>query len=476
MLRLIFSTIAILLSVEFASADTCAQAVQTCSSRSTITVAGVPITSVCTSVARTEDCVRDVPENTCETFDGLVVPGSTPLGDNQCHLVSETCVRSTAGVCDKYEKVYNCWNGPGDVPSTTLLSRDFHNFDENLTDNCSALEGDANCSLDRTETSQGADTRDINELAVSRSWWQKTRVYDCTDNNFEDTCDAYEDSPVCTAFETPSCLAYAPDGSCQYQQWVYECDGDSSFEANCEAINVCIGDNCDGIEQEPSNDYPESAAWLNFLDDLAKTSACEANETSTDTGTGDGGDGGILGGGTGTDTGTTEEEECGTVDEPNLDRNPEIFGGEILNCDFHVTKNCCSDAYTDGRCNDDERTLKDRRDAGAAHYMGLGCAYRVLGICLTEHYEYCTYKSKFARVFQEQAHKQTGAQFRWLTSDPCPALTLEQLESLDVNQMDLSEVFGDMLNNVDQPVEEFIVEQLQNEMGGYLGQAQDTLE
>jgi hypothetical protein len=37
-------------------------------------------------------------------------------------------------------------------------------------------------------------------------------------------------------------------------------------------------------------------------------------------------------------------------------------------------------------------------------------------------------------------------------------------------------VFGDMLNNVDQPVEEFIVEQLQNEMGGYLGQAQDTLE
>jgi len=457
MLRLIVLLILSLIVTTEAIADSCSPSGQFCSKRGNVTVAGVTIYNVCTEVAKTEDCIRNTPLNTCNTFEPITISPATTLGNNQCHLTSEVCVRSTAGKCDKYERTYRCWNGPAQAPYAQNTARTFHNFNENLSDNCSALEADGNCQLDSTAITQGSETRHINQLAVNRSFWQKTRTYDCTNNSYEDTCGDYENNPVCVQKDVGSCLAYDDQGNCQYEQYIYECDADSSFEANCEAINVCIGDNCSGVAQEPSNDYPKAAAWLNLLDDMADKNKCEAADGTSPTG--------------------VTEQDCADPNNPNISADPQIFSGELKSCDFHVTKNCCADANTESRCNEEERELLAQRQAGAVHYLGLGCAYRLFGICITEQYEYCTYKSKFARVFQEQAHLQLGTQFNWPNQpEPCPALSIQQLEQVDVNAMDLSEVFGDMLANTEVPVEQLVVDRLQNNMGVFGGDVRDTYE
>lgn len=456
MLRIFAAIFLLLLTAQTAWADTCTPTGQYCNRRGNVTVAGIVLENVCIEVARAENCIRPAPIDECVPLQNISVSSTSgQLGDNQCRLVSQTCTASSGGECNRYEKTYNCWNGPTSVPNVTLVQRQFHNFEETFVDNCSAVEDDPNCALDVTYDSIGHQTRTINALAVTRSWWEKTRTYDCTDNSYTDTCDEYEDNPVCVKKDEDSCLVYAPDGSCQYEQQIYECDADSSFEANCEAVNVCVGDNCTGIEHEPSNQYPTAAAWLRFLDEMADKNVCEAAD--------------------GTDPNAPTQENCTVDPDPGNNGEPRLFAGELMSCDFNVGKNCCAEP-NDSRCTDEERELKARGEAGAVHYMGLGCAYRLLGVCLTEQYEWCTYKSKFGRVFQEQAHVQTNAQFAWLTEDPCPALTLEQLGEIDISIMDLSEVFGDMLDTTEVPIQEHIMNELSTDMGVFSTDVQDQFE
>lgn len=91
--------------------------------------------------------------------------------------------------------------------------------------------------------------------------------------------------------------------------------------------------------------------------------------------------------------------------------------------------------------------------------------------------EFCVYKSKFGRVFQEQAHAQTGAQFLQRGYPVrCPALTIEQLELLDTGAMDFSEVYGDMMADIDVPVEDEVIEQLNNQLGVTADDVQATFE
>lgn len=456
MLKLAYAAVFVLFSVVTAVADACSPSGQYCSRRGNIVVAGILLENVCLEVAKAENCVRPAPIDECVPLQNRAVPNDgRTLQNNQCKLVSQTCTSSSGGQCNRYEKVYNCWNGPTTVANASLLQRQFHNFSETFSDNCGAVEADPNCSLDSTYDSVGHQTRNINELSVTRSWWEKTRTYDCTDPSYTDTCDVYEDNPVCVKQDRDSCLVYAPDGSCQYEQQIYECDADSSFSANCEAVNVCVGDNCTGIEHEPSDQYPTAAAWLRFMDEMADKNSCEAAE--------------------GTDPATATQANCLVDPDPGNNGEPRLFAGELMSCDFNVGKDCCG-SPNDSRCTDEERDLKALRDAGATKYMGLGCAYRLFGICLTEQYEFCTYKSKFGRVFQEQAHVQTNAQFAWLTPDPCPALTLEQLRHIDISQMDLNEIFGDMLDTTSVPIQEYVMNEISTDMGVFSTNVQNQFD
>ena len=438
------------------AADVCVAENQRCLTTQNITVAGVVLQNVCTSVERTETCTRTAPVNKCATLEPVTVSGVNPLTNGQCELVSETCISSVAGLCDKNRRVYNCWNGPATAAPAALTSRVFRNFTETIDNNCAGLAGNPNCALQQTVVTQGFATRNINQKDVTRSWWAQERQYDCTNNLYDDTCQPYTDAPFCTPTGAQTCLAYAPDGSCEYAELTYDCVSDSSFQASCEAVNVCVGGNCEGIAEEASADYPEAAAWLNFLDDVSKGNVCNPLA--------------------GTDPNlpvTVADCTNGTFDAGNAE--PEVFGGDSLGCFMDAFANCCANPDS-SYCGQEPKDLRTYQNAGTTHQLGQRCTSRFLGICTSYRREYCVYKSKFARVFQEQVDLSTGAQFQWQQPIECPALTMDQLATVDVNNMDLSEVFGDMLNNMSEPVQALVMDQISTEVGGYGPQINGTFQ
>ncbi len=95
-------------------------------------------------------------------------------------------------------------------------------------------------------------------------------------------------------------------------------------------------------------------------------------------------------------------------------------------------------------CTEDEIDLGVERTLGSCHYVGRYCGSRFLGACTKRIKGYCCFNSPFGRILQEQARPQLGADF----PDPafgtaetpiCTGLTVDQLERLDWDAIDLSE-------------------------------------
>jgi len=52
---------------------------------------------------------------------------------------------------------------------------------------------------------------------------------------------------------------------------------------------------------------------------------------------------------------------------------------------------------------------------------------------------------------------------------------IEQLETLDVEAMDLSEIFGDMLAEAQEPIQDLVIDRLNQELGVFQLDVEGTL-
>lgn len=442
-----------LLATPAAAADTCRLDAAVCTQTGSVTVGGVTLENVCLAYTRVETCARDEAVSECGALE-QVAAQSEPLASGQCQLTRETCTRETSGVCDQMEREYTCLDGPQEASPARLNERRFTDFEERLESNC-AQAIPASCSYFSTDGIQAGGTRNINGKNVSRSWWEREHTYNCVDSSFVNSCSPYENSPVCRQSQEPQCQSYREDGSCAYADYTYTCESDTSFTADCDSVDICADGACEGTPEEASTDYAQASAWLNLLDDLADKNQCDADATTP-----------IERDGIVVDDCTSNELDGGQT-------TPEIFGGEYIGCRRGVN-DCCATNIANN-CKPEEHRLAEKKRAGAAHFMGWTCN-RVLGVCLTVSEFWCTYDTKFARVFQEEAHVQTGTQLIYPSANPCPALSISELQMLNISQMDISEVYGDMLSKTGAPVETFIIDQLENELGMYQDNVQNTLE
>ena len=428
----------------FASAQvSCISTGSRCINDRAMTVDGIAMEGVCTTMELEELCEREVPVNECEPFIAARVSHDNALTDGQCRQISRECIRYRNGECDRWLYKFTCWNGPIEHPPADLEDRIFHNFEEEVVNDCDAQESNPNCTRTANEVVEDYQTRVINGMEVTRAWWRRERTYDCTDPTMEETCGPFENNPICAPTGQTLCLRRDADGTCIYQEVAYDCRSNANFEANCAAVNVCVGDNCTGAEQDPSNDYPKAAAWLNVLDSLADDFGC--NKDGTD----------LID----PDSGQIDLEACPLNEELLALFEPELFTGELMSCNRGTT-DCC-DFDGDGFCSQESLELADHRLAKVTHYLESECTSELLGVCLSVQEYYCVYKTRFARIFQEKAHLQTGQQFRSPSStNPCPALDIFQIETLDVAAMDFSEIFGEMIGNLQMPIEGEISDRL----------------
>lgn len=90
-------------------------------------------------------------------------------------------------------------------------------------------------------------------------------------------------------------------------------------------------------------------------------------------------------------------------------------------------------------CEEEEFELGVKRELKSCHYIGSYCADKVLGSCIEKRESYCCYASPFARIVQEQAKIQTASTFGTPKIPECGGLSVAEVETLDWDQIDLSE-------------------------------------
>lgn len=87
------------------------------------------------------------------------------------------------------------------------------------------------------------------------------------------------------------------------------------------------------------------------------------------------------------------------------------------------------------------------KEASRVHYVGNYCSQDSIFGCLSRKYVYCTYPSKLSRIIIEQGKSQLGQSFGSSKNPDCRGFTLQELESLNFDAMDLSEFYSDVMSN-----------------------------
>ncbi|MDO9103432.1 MAG: conjugal transfer protein TraN, partial [Methylovulum sp.] len=83
--------------------------------------------------------------------------------------------------------------------------------------------------------------------------------------------------------------------------------------------------------------------------------------------------------------------------------------------------------------------LKNQKLCTGPNEIGNYCSADFFGICVARREAYCCFSSPFARIFQQQARPQLGLTFGDPKAPTCDGLTINQIQTIDFNQMDFSE-------------------------------------
>jgi conjugal transfer mating pair stabilization protein TraN len=382
------------------------------------TVGGVPVAAYCAAWEGFRTCIDDNPANEC------VAVGQSP----RCEEISSECAVWNHGLCEQTRKEFECLNENGDMAPAVIFRTGFGDVEETIDDQCAALDADPACRYEDTRVIEGEETRTINRMDFFRSWWRRARDYVCHGGGaFVDDCGEVEDDASCTLMGE-DCIVEV-EGNCTEYDRHYICGGgDGSFETECTPINICVGDTCTGIEQETSEDFGLASSWLNVLNEMVADFRAQG------------------------------------TDDPSEVR---FFVGAQEECDHQPGRNCCDlDGVLEGiiPCSARQRDLALKRQAGATHFVGRRCDRKVFGQCIKRVYTYCTYNSRFSRVFQEQARLQTGWSWGSSGNASCRHVTLSDMYNLDLQAMDFGEVFDEALAEAQVPVQQDIVDFLDSRL------------
>ncbi len=153
----------------------------------------------------------------------------------------------------------------------------------------------------------------------------------------------------------------------------------------------------------------------------------------------------------------------------------EVFKGYPKFCRKSVKSflNCCTSMKGWGKdlklakCKPTESELALKRGKGLCHFIGSYCSQRdpiLRRKCLERKSSYCCYKSKLARIFQEQARKQLNKDFGSSEYPNCKGLSIDQLSKLDYSKFDLNELFDGLMEDAKANMTKSFGDDLKNEM------------
>ena len=182
---------------------------------------------------------------------------------------------------------------------------------------------------------------------------------------------------------------------------------DAGAGGGCGSVSWCVGSGCENSASQANTGFVDSVSRLNMVLDL-------------------GGD---------------------EFDRGNL----RFFHGARRSCRIRWggLANCCKNSGVLiglADCIEEERSLAEERHAGNTHYLGKRCTRRILGVCVRRERSWCVFGSKLGRILQEAARSQLG--IGW---GSCRGFTVEEMERIDFEAVDLSEFTEDLMDGGREP-------------------------
>ncbi len=424
------------------------------------------------------------PDGTCvATFGLTAASGRLPLRDSQNQSLQNVIAgamrakfppppgsRVTATVEARWGRARRCRAGDGDGNGWRVAytaTRTVYETDIQTDDRCGNHEGNRNCELTAARCTETAETHDGESVCTNME-----QAYLCAGPLVK--------GPDCAGLRADGCYQTGarcvmrfrehpelPDppgadlGACLIHENIYTCPKNislcrqKSIAFDCDGeIRCASGDDCFDTSAEQSVDFSRVASRMAMLSDMEKCLATTRDgESSAD------GYGPIEVDGT---AGTT----AGPIDCTDTSGGEvTIFKGKRYRCDLNLAgfiQNCCrKKGLFSGACPSSTKELRARRDgARACHYVGIH-KKKVFGVTLKKRKVYCCFNSKMARVIHEQSRGQLIEKGLWdvtgnggwgRAKNPfCGGMTAEQLQEIDFDAVDFSEIYSELLDGADIP-------------------------
>lgn len=269
---------------------------------------------------------------------------------------------------------------------------------------------------------EGRSTRIINGVPTMLNCWKYQVNHQCTRDNTCSTLptDCTTTATYCSAKQKGVCIEEELKKSCPEKRC-------SATNLTCGEESFCLDGDCYAGTPEPSSDFNESAAALAALAKAAE----------------------------------------------GLGDPPLIFTGQGQKCTKKMLgiSDCCKDGGwgTDvglAQCSEEEKALGKAKDDKLTIYLGSYCAEKVLGQCLRKKRTYCVFDSLLARIIQEQGTRdQLGLSLGTAKVPICGAITPEQMQQINFEDIDFSDFFGEMNSNTHLPSSQEIQHRLSSALG-----------
>lgn len=280
----------------------------------------------------------------------------------------------------------------------------------------------------------------LGRTAVTRDCWGWTDTW-----NYEGQ-PLYQEDSTCQALRDQGCSpngsvcnVTSPSGWCKEARMNFTCSASAPEKTMqvCGDTLVCAGGDC--YDKPPAADstpdFLKAASYLAAMEDMKKEF------------------------------------------DPN---NATVWKGQFRECSVNATligsDQCCTGGSgtinTLGKtCNTVETEINLARENKRVSFIRnwTECTQRVGNACVNklEHYEFCIWPSKLARIVQDQGRPMLGQQ----VANPCPGFKLQnpnEFEGIDWSRIDLSDYFSDVTakyNATAKPSPDALTNQMQQSNG-----------
>lgn len=344
-----------------------------------------------------------------------------------CQEIAANCLEKSdygLGVCKIQEKKFSCGQKIEEKAEIKHIDTQFSVLkDEKELSGCLKEDQDKYCEEVEEVCIEPKETRNINGKDIYKDCWKWEKKYACRKNTFIDECASLPKN--CQLTGKKECLhSLSVNGKqeCDHYELKYQCEENHTYKKECLNSQVCLGGVCEKTARTQHNDFASSISGLSVLTSL-KSDAIDGCKCPNG----------------------KQSCEPGEIDTSSC----KLFTGHSNQCHKSTAQqNCCSNKgfiRSVIGCSQNEKDLMVKRVAGLCHHIGSWSGKSIKDkLTFTSYQSHCCFKSRLAKIIQVQGRSQLGISWGDSKNPDCRALSLEEVQKIDFNKIDFSELFHEM--------------------------------